>query len=120
MKAIESIIDTAYPILCAALLVIGAGLIALAFFVSPVPVQAAAGLGGLGFIALALLQVKRERDGRRDGEKLDRVLADLEEIREKLKEEPEKPKTVIADILTSGLKYYTDYRHRQKEEEEEK
>ena len=118
MKAIESIIDAAHGILCAALVVIGVGLIVLAFFVSPVSVQVATGLGGLGFIALALLQVKRDRDRRRDGEKLDRVLADLEEIKEKLKEEPEKPKTVIADILTSGLKYYTDYMHRHKEDEE--
>ena len=108
MKAIESIIGAAQQILAAVLLVIGAGLIALAFLTSPVEVQTAAGLGGLGFLALALLQVKHIRDRKRDEERLERILAALGEIQEKLSEEPEKPRTAIADVLASGLKLYAD------------
>ena len=115
----KSIIDRAEYILGAVLTAVGTCAVVLAFFNSPVQLQIAVGLTGLGFISLGLVQLKRARDKKEDTEKLERIYAKLDEIKQALEKE-EKPGgtgVVIADILSSGLKYYTEHLNKDKDQE---
>lgn len=115
MQYIRSIISPPERGLSAATVLLGAAVGGLAFFVSPAPLQAALGLAGAGGVLIGLTQLRRAGDAA----KLDRVLAELAEIREKLEKsrEPEGGRTAIADVITAGLKMYADRIGRPKEEE---
>ena len=113
------IIDRADYILVTVLIAIGTGTVVLAFFNSPVQLQIAVGLAGLGFISLGLLQLKRTRDTKEYAETLERMHAKLDEIKQALEKE-EKPGgsgVVIADILGAGLKYYNEHMKKEKDSE---
>jgi len=100
------------------MILVGLGTIVLAFTNSPLQLQIALGLIGLGFISLGLVQVKRSQNENRDEKKFDQIMAKLDEIQEELKKE-EAPKgtgVAIADVLTAGLKYYADYMTKEKKE----
>jgi hypothetical protein len=114
----KALINNSHGIFCTIMAFIGIGLIVLAFFNSPVQLQVALGLAGLGFISLALVQVKRARDRKESEERYNQIMAKLEEIQQELKErEPERSGTAIADIITSSLKYYADQMTKPKKEE---
>jgi hypothetical protein len=106
----KSIIDKADVILSGVLAVVGIGVIVLAFFNTPLELQIGMGLVGLGFIALGLFLLRRTHDRKLEEERFDRVIARLDEIQEELQKE-EKPRggVAIADIINSGLKYYTEH-----------
>ena len=113
------IIDRAEYIFGTVVIAIGTCAVVLAFFNSPVQLQIVVGLAGLGFISLGLLQLKRARDKKEDAEKLERIYAKLDEIRQLLDKE-EKPGgsgVVIADVLGAGLKYYTEHMNKDKDKE---
>ncbi len=116
MRYIRSIISPPERGLAAATVLLGAAIIGLAFFVSPAPLQAALGLAGTGGALIGLAQLRRAGDAA----KLDRILAELEEIREKLENtgEPEGGRTALSDVITTGLKMYADRIGRTKAEEE--
>ena len=95
-------------------------MVVIAFINSPIQLQIALGLIGLGFITLGLVQVKRGQDRKNNEGKLDIIVTKLDEIQQELKKE-EQPKgtgVVIADVLSSGLKYYSEYITKQKKEED--
>jgi hypothetical protein len=113
------IIRKADNILSALLVIIGVGAIVLAFFVSPLQEQIAIGLVGLGFISLCLVQMKRARDSRAYTEELERINTKLDEIKKEI-EKAEKPGgtgIAIADVISSGIKYYTEHLNKDNKEE---
>ena len=119
MRFLESIIKLSYWLFSGVMILIGLGTIGLAFFNSPLQLQVALGLIGLGFVSLGLVQAKRGQDRQRDEERFDTIMVKLDQIQQELLKEkqPERRGTAIADIITSGLKYYADHITRQKEEE---
>lgn len=106
MSFIKSVINAADRYLGRVTMLLGLAVIALAFFVAPIPLQVALGLAGAGVVTIGFGQQKRARDS----EKLYRILTELGEIRQKLEEpkEPETGRTAIADVITAGLKLYAD------------
>lgn len=115
----KSIIERADYIMCVVLIIIGAGLVILAFFNSPVQLQYTVGLAGFGFICLGLLQIKKIRENDEYLEKIEQVNKKLEEIKQELekKEKPEGTGVVVADIISSGLKYYAEHINKAKNED---
>ncbi len=99
---------------------IGLGLIISAFIDPPLQLQIALALVGLGFICLGLIQLKRARERKQDEERFEQIMAKLEQIQQELKKEDEsKGKgVVIADVISSGLKYYAEHMTKPKKEEE--
>ncbi len=120
MRFLESVVNASYWLYSAVMIVIGLGIIILAFMNSPIQLQIALGLIGLGFITLGLVQVKRGQDRKINEERFDLIVTKLDEIQQELKKDEQNKGTrvVIADVLSSGLKYYSDYLTKQKEEED--
>ena len=118
MRFLESIVNVSYWLYSAVMIVIGLGIIILAFMNSPIQFQIALGLIGLGFITLGLVQVKRGQDRKISEERLDIIVTKLDEIQQKLEKEDQPKGTGIAitDVLTSTLKYYTDQITKSKKE----
>tara|TARA_B100001971_G_scaffold12372_1_gene9840 strand:- start:178 stop:510 length:333 start_codon:yes stop_codon:yes gene_type:complete len=92
------------------MIVIGLGIIVLAFMNSPIQFQIALVLIGLGFITLGLVQVKRGRDRKTDEEKFGIIVTKLGEIQQELKKEdqPKGTGVAVADAIISGLQFYAD------------
>ena len=103
----------------AVMILIGLGTIILAFINTPVQLQIALGLIGLGFISLGLVQVKRARDANRSEERFNEIMAKLDEIQTEIKEkeQPGKSGIAIADVISSGLKYYAEQMTRKDKED---
>jgi len=119
MRFLKSIVNVSYWLYSAVMIVIGLGIIILAFMNSPIQLQIALGLIGLGFITLGLVQVKRGQDRKKNEERIDIIVTKLDEIQQELKKE-EQPKgtgIAIADVITSGLKYYAEQMNKQNKEE---
>lgn len=116
MRFIKSVINAADRYLSGATMLMGLAVILLAFFVAPIPLQVALGLTGAGVVTIGLGQQKRLRDA----EKIDRILTELNEIRQKLEQpkEPESGRTAIAEVITAGLKLYADRITKPTQEEE--
>ena len=116
MRFIKSVINAADRYLSLVTMLLGTAVILLAFFVTPIPLQVALGLTGAGVVTIGLGQKKRARDA----EKLDRILTELSEIRQKMEQpkEPESGRTAIADVITAGLKLYADRITKPTKEEE--
>ena len=119
MKFLKSISSVSYWIYSIVMIVIGLGMIVLAFINSPIQMQIALGLTGLGFISLGLVQIKRAQNENRDEERFNQIMNKLDEIQQELKKEekPEGKGIAIADVITSGLKYYAEHMTKQKKEE---
>ena len=119
MRFLESIVNVSYRFYSAVMIVMGLGIIILAFMNSPIQLQIALGLSGLGFIALGLVQVKRGQDRKKNEEKIDIIVTKLDEIQEEIKKEkrPKGTGVAIADVITSGLKYYAEQMNKQNKEE---
>ena len=103
----------------AGLIIIGVGIIILAFVNSPLQFQLSLGLIGLGFVFLGFAEAKRAQSENRVEEKLHQLISGLDEIREELKKEepPERKGIAIAEVITSGLKYYAEHMNKQEKEE---
>jgi len=120
MQFLKSIVNVSYWLYSVAMIVIGLGIIILAFMNSPVQLQIALGLIGLGSITLGLVQVKRGQDRKINRERFDIIVTKLDEIQQELKKEdqPKGTGVAIADVITSSLKYYAEYITKQKKEED--
>ena len=119
MQFLKSIVNVSYWLYNAVMIVMGLGIIILAFMNSPMQLQIALGLIGMSFITLGLVQVKRGQDRNKNRERFDIIVAKLDEIQQELKKEdqPKGTGVVIADVITSGLKYYADQIIKSKREE---
>ena len=103
----------------AVMILIGFGTIILAFIDTPVQLQIALGLIGLGFISLGLVQIKRAQDASRSEERFNEIMAKLDEIQNEIRQKESQGKSgiAIADVITSGLKYYTEHLTQKDKEE---
>ena len=121
MRFIKSMVNASYCIYSTMMMLIGFGAVILAFINSPLQLQIALGLIGLGFISLGLVQVKRLRDENRNKERFVEIMAKLDEIQQELIKENQSKGTgvAIADAISSGLKYYSEYITKQEKEEDE-
>ena len=101
-------------------MLIGLGVVVIAFTGSPLQFQIALGLVGLGFIVLALMLLKQHQEKRLSEDKMDVMIAKIDQILQEVKKEDQsKGKgVIIADVLSSGLKYYSEHVARQKREED--
>jgi len=109
------------PYTLAVILVIlaGLGIFITVFLAADIQLRVALGLGGIGLFSLGFIFIKLARDTRKAQEKLDTIIARLEELQQEIqkKEEPGKSGIAIADIISSGLKFYSEYKDREKKEE---
>ncbi|MFC1861574.1 hypothetical protein ACFLYL_04830 [Chloroflexota bacterium] len=120
MRLLNYFTSASYRIFGMIMLVIGVALIVLAFINSPLQLQIAIGLMGLGFISLGLVVVKRVRNDARDEERFNQLIAKLDEIQQDLQKDKgtEGRNTVITDIISTGLKFYADRMSKSDDEEE--
>lgn len=119
MRFLAPIVNVSYWLYSAVMIVIGLGIIILAFMNSSIQFQITLGLIGLGFITLGLVQVKRGQDKKLNEERFDIIVTKLDEIQQELKKEDQSKGTgvAIAEVITSGLKFYADQITRSKKEE---
>lgn len=99
----------------------GIGLIVLAFLHSPLVSQVIIGLIGVVSLSLAPLFLALARRETREQERYAQIMAKLEEIEEQFKQQEEKPGksgVAIADIISSGMKFYSEYISKDKDKEE--
>ena len=97
----------------------GIGIIVTAVTSSTPQLQIAGALAGVGFICLGLLQLIRKQDRKRNEQRFEQIMAKLEQIQQELQKE-DRPKgggVAIADVIASGLKYYSEYMAKPKKEE---
>ncbi|MFC1971461.1 hypothetical protein ACFLV0_06025 [Chloroflexota bacterium] len=102
------------------MVLIGLGMVVMAFINSPLQLQIVMWMIGFGFFSLGLVQLKRLQDEKRYKERFDEIMAKLDEIQQELKQEDQsKGKgVVIADVISSGLKYYAENMTKQQKEED--
>ena len=109
-----------YPAGVAIIILAGIGIFITAFLASDIQLRIALGLGGVGLFSIGLIATKLIRDAGKSQEKLDNILAKLDELQQELqkKEEAGKSGIAIADIINSSMKFYSEYKSREKNEEE--
>jgi hypothetical protein len=102
------------------MILIGLGIVVIGLIDSPIQLQIILGLIGLGFIVLGLVLLKLQKGSRQLEDKMDALLTKLDEIYQEVKQgEQSKGKgVIIADVLSSGLKYYSEHIAKQKKEED--
>ena len=115
---VKSIIFKAYPVAAIFTVLTGLGLFITAFFTSNIQIQVALGLGGVALVSLSLIIIKLTQEAKQAQVKLDTIMARLDGLQQEL-EKKEEPKSgiAIADIINSSLKFYADYKDREKGEE---
>ena len=116
MRFIKTVIDSSNRFLSIVTILIGIAIVFMAFVNSPIQLQIALGLIGAGIISIGLVQIKRVQDSK----KITQILTVLSEIQQELAKpkEPESGHTVIADVFSAGLKYYTDHVSEQMKEKQ--
>ena len=104
MNLIKLIVRTSYQSFGIVMMLTGLGMVVMAFMNSPIQLQIALGLIGLGFITLGLVQVKRGQDRKKNEERFDLIVTKLDEIQKELKKEdqPKGTGVTIADVISSG------------------
>jgi Na+/phosphate symporter len=120
MNLIKLIVSTSYQSFGIVMMLIGLGMVVMAFINSPLQLQIAMWIIGLGFFSLGLVHIKRAQSVKAEEERFNKIIAKLDEIQQELKKE-EQPKgtgVAIADVITSGLKYYADQITKSKKEED--
>jgi len=120
MKLIKLIVSTSYQSFGIVMMLIGLGLVIMAFINSPLQLQIAMGIVGLGFFSLGLVQIKRAQNAKAEEERFNKIIAKLDEIQQELNKEEQTKGTgvVIADVITSSLKYYAEHMTKQKKKED--
>ena len=110
-----------YSLLIAALVIlIGAGIIAIALLSQLRELQIALGLAGASFICTGIVLWGQVADKQQEAEKLQKIMEKLEKIEKELEKEEQSKGTgvAIADVIGAGLKYYTEHMTKPKKEEE--
>lgn len=109
LRILESISSVSYRIIGVILMLIGVIIVILGFINIPTQLQIIVWFIGLGFTSIGLVLLKQDYKENIDEQRFNQLIAKLDEMQQVLKEEPpqNKTSTVVADIITSGLKYYT-------------
>ena len=120
MNFMQSYILKVYPVAVIIVVLAGIGVFISAFLASDIQLQIALGLGGVGLFSLGMIIIKLARDTKKAQEKLDAIIAKLDELEQELqkKEEPGKSGVAIADIINSSMKFYSEYKSKEKKEED--
>ena len=104
-----------------AIIIVMIGLVAVASAIfSRMEFQVALALAGAAFICYGIVQYGKVLERQKNEERYQQLMAKLEQIRQGLEKE-EQPKgsgVAIADVISSGLKYYAEHIARPKKEEE--
>ena len=104
-----------------AIIIIVIGLVAVASAIfSRIEFQVALALAGAAFICYGMIQFGKVLERQKNEERYQQLMDKLEQIRQELEKE-DQPKgygVAIADVISSGLKYYTEHIARPKKEEE--
>jgi hypothetical protein len=100
------------------LIIIGILFFALMFF-HPIS-DIALAIAGSGFILSGFIQLGQARGSEQNKKQFEQIMTSLKEITQSLQKEGEsKGKgVVIADVLSSGLKYYAEHMTKPKKEDE--
>ncbi|HEY97821.1 MAG TPA: hypothetical protein G4O16_06540 [Dehalococcoidia bacterium] len=108
-----------YTVAVILVILAGIGIFISAFLAADIQLRVALGLGGVALFSLGVIIIKLTRDTRKAQEKLDTIIARLEELHQEIqkKEESGKSGIAIADIISSGLKFYSEYKDRDKKKE---
>jgi low affinity Fe/Cu permease len=116
----EFISGISYKPLTIIIMLSGLGIGIAAFVDFPFQFQVFLVLVGLVFITLGILLLKQSWERKRIEEKVDALMAKIDEVlQEAKKEEPSKGTgVVIADVLSSGLKYYSEHIAGQKKKDQ--
>ena len=99
------------------LIIIGIVFVILMFF-SPIS-DIALAIAGAGFILSGFIQLGQARNSEQSEKRFKQIMDKLEQISQEI-EKQEQPKgtgVAIADVITSGLKYYTEHMTKPKKEE---
>ena len=100
------------------LIIIGIVFVILMFF-NPIS-DIALAIAGLGFILSGFIQLGQARNSEQNKKRFEQLMTKLNDIQQELEKE-EQPKgtgVAIADVITSGLKYYTEHMTKPKKEDE--
>lgn len=119
MDYMKSFSTRIYPVAVTIVILAGVGIAIAAGFAASVPVKIALGLGGAGLVFLGLLIVRVIHEERRAIEKMDVLLEKLDAIQQEIQQEdkPNKSGIAIADVISSSLKFYADYKGKERSEE---
>ncbi len=101
------------------LILIGIGFVILMFF-NPIS-DIALAIAGLAFISSGFILLGQARNSEQNKKRFEQMMAKLEQICQELEKE-EQPKgtgVAIADVISSGLKYYAEHMTKPKKEEKE-
>ncbi len=98
------------------------GLVIIVTAVITIPMlelKIALALTGAAFVSSGVIQLGQAQNKKQDDQKLEQIMRNLEELKQALQKEDEsKGKGVaIADVIASGLKYYTEHMTKPKEDE---
>jgi hypothetical protein len=98
------------------LIIIGIVFFVLMFF-HPIS-EIALAVAGAGFLAAGFIQLAAYYITEQNRKNSEQLMARLDEIKEELKkEEPKKGDVAIADVIASGMKYYSEYMGKSDKEE---
>ena len=105
------IFSTSYHSFGIVMILLGLGIFIMAFINSPLQLQVVMWLIGLGFLSLGLVQIKRAQSVKIEEERFNNIIAKLDEIQEELKkkEQTKGAGADITDLISFGLKYYSEY-----------
>ncbi len=100
------------------LIIIGIVFIVLMFF-NPIS-EIALAIAGLGFILSGFIQLGQARYSEQNKKQFEQLMTKLNEIQQELEkvEQPRETGVAIADVISSGLKYYTEHMTKPEKEEE--
>jgi hypothetical protein len=119
MEFFKSLNIKIYPLAVVIVILAGIGIIVAAGFAASLPLKIAASLGGVGLIFLGLIIIRVVYEEKRSQEKLDALLAKLDELQQEIQQEEKQGKSgiAIADVISSSLKFYADYKGKDRSEE---
>jgi Ethanolamine utilization protein EutJ (predicted chaperonin) len=93
----------------------------ISFFSQTLELKIALSIASLGLIGSGIIQLgqieKKKEENKQENERFNQIMDKLEKIEEKL-EQPKNAGVAIADVLASGLKYYTEHMNKPEKEEE--
>jgi len=74
-------------------------------------------LAGAAFVSSGVLQLGQAQKKKQDDQKLEQIMNKLDKIQQELEkvEQPKRTGVAIADVISSGLKYYAEHMTKPKE-----
>ena len=99
----------------------GVAVFVTSFFSRIFELQIALLIAAAGLICSGIAQLVQAQEKKQDDHRFGEIMSKLEKIEKELEKKEEQPRgtgIAIADVITSGLKYYTEHMARPKKEDE--